>query len=133
MEDLLHEYLQVSADGLIAPTGQSEPKARDFIDILKLNDPKPVAFRRRWIKAVQILRELSRIRRARISWKTTDEAVYEEFIYRFGYPEDLPDLAALRPPSGNRKNGSESKSFYSRKSTGRLQRTYFGFSRTLEL
>lgn len=47
-------------------------------------------------------------------------------LYRraFGYPDDLPDLAALKPPGGNARAGSESLSHFARRRRGELADVY---------
>ena len=54
-----------------------------------------------------------------------DDADSDHLFRRaFGYPDDLPDLSALRPPGGNAVAGSESRSHFAQRSRGELDAVY---------
>jgi Resolvase, N terminal domain len=53
-----------------------------------------------------------------------DKRVHRRFLQYFGYPEDLPDLRAHRPPDGNRHKGSERLCYRAIRDGGCLSDTY---------
>jgi hypothetical protein len=50
--------------------------------------------------------------------------VHQFFVEAFGYPPDLPDLAACRPPGKNAKKGSETSCYFELLKRGELAQTY---------
>lgn len=48
----------------------------------------------------------------------------EQFVRVMGFPEDLPNLAALKPPGGNTRPEGILESFHARKEAGNLPETY---------
>jgi hypothetical protein len=48
----------------------------------------------------------------------------KELQARFGFPDNLPNLAALRPPGGNTRLGGLAQSFHQQKQAGTLPDTY---------
>lgn len=85
--DPLSPHLTITASGALAAT---TPEGEELIELLHLNAPAAVAERRR---IANILAEFA-----------TDPAApihRENYLRAFGYPDDLPDLAAKRPPDGN--------------------------------
>ena len=51
---------------------------------------------------------------------------HDSDLYRrlMGFPDDLPDLARLRPPGGNTRPEGVQSSHFARKKTGVLPQTY---------
>jgi len=102
---LLAGQVAVDADGRIV--GRSRD-ARRVIRILGLDDTEFTAYRARWIRIVALAREY-------------DPALYHQLM---GYPQDLPNLAALRPPGGNSRPEGINASFQRRRQRGELPAVY---------
>lgn len=51
---------------------------------------------------------------------------YDHRLYRelLGFPDDLPDLARLRPPEGNRRPEGIQESCFAQRERGELPSTY---------
>jgi len=82
-------------------------------ELLFLNEPERVKCRRKGLVIAELLRrepDANEIRELYLDW--------------FGFPEDIPDLEVLRPPSGNAKLGSEFLSVYARKQRDELGEVY---------
>jgi hypothetical protein len=54
----------------------------------------------------------------------TEEDIHAIFVDKFGYPKDLPDLEALRPPNGNTHNEGIKESHRARKNRSELPEVY---------
>ncbi len=95
----------VGADGLLIPV---TPVARRLVRQLDLNDPQFVLWRRQMIRIVELA------------------AVHEPALHRslLAFPDDLPDLAVLRPPGGNALPDGVSESHFRRRADGTLPETY---------
>jgi hypothetical protein len=69
----------------------------ELIEIIQLNDPDAVSFRRRWIELLNesllLIEELG------------DPETTERLKSWFGYPDDMPDLRRHRPVSNSRDDG----------------------------
>jgi hypothetical protein len=79
-------HLEVSSDGTIRGL---TPVGEDLIRICRLDRPNLTAFRRLILDLLVLLRR-----------KRESDAA--DLLRRYlGYPANLPDLAALRPPNGN--------------------------------
>lgn len=98
------ETVQVRLDGrLIGLTADAER----LIDALALNSPEWMDWRLSWMRIVDLAAE-------------HDEDLYQRLM---GYPDDLPDLASLRPPANTRPDGVE-QSHFVRQERGELSDTY---------
>lgn len=97
--------VQVHADGRIVAASH---QAIALIDKLGLNSPDTVRFRARWIRIIALAAE-------------RDPDLFRELM---GYPDDLPDLGALRPPSGNLRPDGIVNSHHARRTRGELPATY---------
>ena len=97
--------MTVQADGRIV--GHTD-EARRVILALRLNGPDAVHFRRLWIEII------------------TMAARFAPDLYRrvMGYPDELPDLARLRPPSGNTRPKGISQSHFARRQRNELPAVY---------
>jgi hypothetical protein len=102
---LLEGSVTVQADGQIV--GHTD-EARRLILALRLNGPDAVHFRRLWIEIV------------------TMAARFGTDLYGclMGYPDDLPDLARLRPPAGNARPEGISQSSFARRQRNELPVIY---------
>jgi hypothetical protein len=105
LEHLLSSTVKVQANGLMV--ANTFP-AQEIMEVLHLNDPEYV-FRRR--QMIALLDELE-VRRPDL---------YGVWL---GYPHDLPDLARLRPPSGNQRPTGIGQSHFVRHKTGELPLIY---------
>jgi hypothetical protein len=75
------------------------PGVRAIIAKLGLNDPQSIEFRRLWVGILRLARD------------------YEPSLFKqlSGWPDDLPDLARLRPPGGNSRPAGIAASCLSRR------------------
>jgi hypothetical protein len=88
------------------------PQGETLIRVCRLDRPKLVEFRRGMIA----LRQLLEGRR--------DAAADELLRNYFGYPDNLPHLAPLRPPGGNLRPEGIEKSCYELRQRGELPDLY---------
>ncbi len=108
--DTMAHLLNVDTDGIVHAL---TPRAEFVIEVFDLNEPGRISLR---LEKLAILRS-----------KQThpDDADIDHLFRRaFGYPDDLPDLSALKPPGGNAAAGSESRSHFARRSRGELEAVY---------
>lgn len=107
--DVLAEHVEVCNDGTVrgrTPQGEAQIRA------CRLDRPKLVEFRRGMIA----LRNLLEARR--------DAAADELLRKYFGYPDNLPRLAPLRPPGGNSRFEGIEESCYELRQRGELPDLY---------
>lgn len=102
---LTRDGIEVDAAGVCV---SKTPAAAEVIDILRLNDPQAVEFRRLWIEIVR-LAELSR------------PDLYRQVM---GFPQDLPRLRTLRPPDGNTRPNGIAQSYHEQRQRGELPETH---------
>jgi len=105
----LAAHLEVQSDGTIQALS---PRGEALIDVCALNRPNLVAFRRD-LMALLVLLARRRGEEAARLWKRY-----------LGYPDDLPDLAALRPPAGNSRPGGVAECSFERRRRGVLPDVY---------
>jgi hypothetical protein len=108
----LQEHLHVRDDGSIRAL---TVEGQDLIDQLGLDRESLAQVRRYYLEIIALKRE-----------HPEDARVHRLFIQGLGFPDpnDLPDLKVLRPPGGNKRKGSESTCFHTRKSEGSLSAYY---------
>jgi hypothetical protein len=82
--------------------------AKSLILKLDLNGSRMVSWRLLWMRIVELA-------------AANDEPLYQRIM---GYPNDLPDLARLRPPGGNARPPGVSQSHFARAARGELPATY---------
>lgn len=104
------EHFLVAGDGRIEGRG---PEARELIHTLHLNDGPALATR---LGVLRLLRLKERY--------PTDDDIHALFMGDFGYPDDLPDLARLRPPGGNARPDGIAASHFERRKRGELPEVY---------
>jgi hypothetical protein len=104
LDVLSSEIVSVLPDGVLV-THQME--ARRLILQLDLNAPRLIKWRVMWMRIVELARERDR----------------KLFLRLAGFPEDLPNLSSLRPPT-NSLPGGISSSWYARRQRGELPETY---------
>jgi hypothetical protein len=105
----MREHVEVLADGTIRGLTAA---GEDFIRICRLDRPNLVAFRR---LILDVLRLLAR--------KRDPEAAELRRRY-LGYPANLPDLSALKPPGGNACPEGIEQSAFARRERGDLPEVY---------
>lgn len=104
------EHFRVKDDGHIEGLSQ---EARDLIDFLHL-DESP---------AIDVRQEVLRVLRLKQKYPA-EEDVHAIFLDKFGYPKDLPDLEALRPPDGNTRPEGIKDSHLARQNRSELPEVY---------
>ncbi|MBY0522102.1 MAG: hypothetical protein K2R98_01810 [Gemmataceae bacterium] len=105
----MRQHIEVLADGIIRGL---TPAGEDFIRICRLDRPNLVAFRRLMLDVLRLLgrkrdREAAELRRRYL-----------------GYPANLPDLSALKPPGGNSRPEGIEWSAFARRERGELSEVY---------
>jgi hypothetical protein len=101
-------HLLVRDNGVIE--GLTQEGAR-LIEVLKLDDPQLTSYRRRLLDALRlILAAFPNSAAARSPW--------------LGFPEDLPDLAVLRPPGSNSRPAGVAQSYFAMRQRGELPPLY---------
>ena len=102
---LTRETVDVDETGLlVAHTAE----ARRAVLALDLNGPEAREFRELWLDIIQL----------------AQQADPELFRRLMAYPDDLPDLASLRPPAGNTRPEGVAESHLERRNRGELPETY---------
>ncbi len=107
--DSLAQHVEFASDGTAEPLSAED---RFLIRACHLNRPLLVEFRRRLISLLKFL--------------TTQETAEGEQLLRelLGFPTDLPDLSAKRPPSGNTRSEGIAQSFFHQQRQGILPDVY---------
>jgi hypothetical protein len=101
---LTAETVRVRPDGyLVGLTGE----AQRLIDVLTLNSTNWVQWRLTWIRIVELAAE-------------NNSALFRRLM---GFPDDLPDLAKLRPPANSRPDGVN-QSYFAQRERGELPGFY---------
>jgi 5-methylcytosine-specific restriction endonuclease McrA len=95
--------LRVEVDGRVTAL---DANGRRLEEVIRLNHPRMVAFRLRWMKVLQSVEN--------------DPAQYKSLL---GFPDDLPDLATRKPKSNSRPEGVL-ESCFARRQRGTLPETY---------
>lgn len=98
------EFVFVSSDGVVA---SNVPQAKRLIHQLDLNSPKLKKWRVMWMRIIDLAKE-------------RDAKLYNQLV---GFPEELPNLGRLRPPSNSLPDGIE-VSWYAKRRRGQLPETY---------
>lgn len=101
---LTSEHVQLLQDGEIRST--HGPTLRLILQ-LDLNAPKMIEWRVMWMRVVELAAE-------------KDSRLYVQLT---GFPDDLPNLAKLRPPGNSRPDGV-SECWYALRQSGLLPETY---------
>jgi hypothetical protein len=98
---LLDGDVEVHEDGMLASATE---EARRLVEKLGLNRPEAREFRRIWISIIALARE-------------HDPALFQQLM---GFPDELPNLARLRPPGGNTRPEGVAESWYEKQRRGTL-------------
>jgi hypothetical protein len=107
---LLEDTVVIHADGRIE--GRTR-EARELIGKLGLHDPQEAEARVMWMGIIALA-------------ERCDPALFQRLM---GYPDDLPNLARLRPPGGNTRPEGVASSCFARRQGG--SRTKRGTGKTL--
>ncbi len=102
---LLDPGVRVTEDGVIQADA---PEAARLIELLGLDSPQSTEFRLLWIGIVALANRY-------------DPSLYQRLM---GFPDDLPDLTCLRPPSGNTRPEGVKSSYLAKRQDGTLPATY---------
>jgi hypothetical protein len=102
---LLRDTIRVEPDGTVRPL---TPDAERLVILLGLDSPTYTEFRLLWIGIVAM----------------AERHAQELFARLMGFPADLPNLAALRPPGGNARPDGIATSYHQRRDRGELPPTY---------
>jgi len=102
---LLGETVRVDPDGTIHPL---TPEAERLVIGLGLDSATYTEFRLLWIGIVAM----------------AGRHAPDLHLRLIGFPADLPDLAALRPPGGNTRPGGIAASYFRQRERGELPTTY---------
>jgi hypothetical protein len=106
--EALAEHLRVQDDATVHGL---TPQGRLFIKQLYLNHPRLIALRSEMMKLIRVLAA------------SPDPVAAEMLQRRLGFPDDLPDLSALRPPGNSRPAGVE-QCYFALRERGELPETY---------
>jgi hypothetical protein len=106
----LSRYLSIGNDGMIDALN---PIGQDMIDLLHLNDSPAIDTRRRYLRILRLKQDHPR-----------DTEVHHLYLASFGYPDDLPNLALMRPPGGNRRRPALAATHYRLRRLGKLGEVY---------
>lgn len=102
--NLSSESVLVLPDGTLA---SDQPQTKRLILQLDLNSPQLKKWRVMWMRIIDLAKE-------------RDANLYKQLA---GFPEELPNLARLRPPSNSRPEGIAG-SWYAKRQRGQLSETY---------
>jgi hypothetical protein len=107
----MSRHLRINQDGTIEAL---TPEAKAHIKLLQLDHKRLSEYRARFIRLFKRLQALSE----------TDAECRTELQAWFGFPDDLPDLAALQPPGGNTRPDGIAHSFHEQRRASTLPDTY---------
>jgi hypothetical protein len=99
------QNLRMQPDGSLRPFS---PDAEALVLKLDLNAPRMISWRLLWVRLIDLARE----RDANL------------FLQLMGYPNNLPNVARLRPPGGNSRPAGVSASHFARRARGELPAIY---------
>lgn len=103
-------HLRVEPDGIV--TGLTED-GQFLIELLHLNASSATSERLRILRNLKLRQKYPE-----------DEDLEADFLAAFRYPEDLPDLRALKPREGNRLDASKFQCFHARREASQLPDIY---------
>jgi len=95
----------VTDDGVIHT---DNPEALKLIEALGLDSAQATELRALWIDIIALAAD-------------NDESLYQQLM---GFPDDLPNLARLRPPDGNSRPEGVGKSYFAARARGTLAKIY---------
>ncbi len=98
------EWVLVGPDGILT---SNLPEVKRLIQQLDLNSPRLKKWRVMWMRIVELAMK-------------RDPELHSQLM---GFPDDLPNLASLRPPQNSRPDGVEN-SWFAKRQRGELADTY---------
>jgi hypothetical protein len=101
---LLDSDVEVREDGVLVSKTR---EAHRLVEKLGLNRLEAWEFRRIWISIIALAKEY-------------DSPLYQQLM---GFPDELPNLARLRPPGGNSRPEGIAESWYEKRRNGTLPAT----------
>jgi hypothetical protein len=104
------EHITLGSDALFVAL---TPDGQDVIDNLRLNKNPALKERKNALRIMALY----------VS-QPDNEVVRELFLSAFGFPEELPDLPAMKPPDGNTLPDGVRTCFFVRKTLGTLPDFY---------
>jgi len=109
VRDALAEHLRIAATGIAEPLTDA---GRRLVELCHLNRPVLVEFRREFLQLLDLLNSVN------------DPRAVGALRSLLGFPQDLPDLANLRPPGGNNRPEGIWESAFAKRDRGELAQTY---------
>jgi hypothetical protein len=85
----------------------------DLIDLLHLNHSPAIDTRKKYIRIIKLKSDFPQ-----------NAEVHELFLDAFGYPDELPNLRALRPPRGSRPRPASALSYHDLRRLNQLSEVY---------
>ena len=95
----------MTEDGVLHANAVEAARA---IELVRLNRPRLIEFRKLWISIIRLA-------------TAADPVLYQRLL---GFPDDLPNLKRLRPPSGNTWPEGLGESYFAKRQDGKLPATY---------
>jgi hypothetical protein len=109
VRDACAEHLRIAATGIAEPLTDAGHR---LVELCHLNRPVLVEFRREFLQLLDLLNSLD------------DPRAVGALRSLLGFPQDLPDLARLRPPGGNSRPEGIQESSLAKRQRGELPPTY---------
>lgn len=107
--DGLGRHVRVLESGEVSSVS---PAGAVYIDVLGLNESRRIRYRRAWLSSVKLA--LSEV----------DHPFAARVLELLAFPDNLPNLAVLRPPEGNARQDGVGDSYYARGRRGLLAARY---------
>lgn len=104
------KHLRVVEDGSVQALST---EGQDMIDLFHLDKPPATDNRQFYFSLLDLKRQYP-----------DDASVHELFLQGFGFPQDLPDLASLRPPGGNSRTSGAENCHYALRAREALSAVY---------
>ena len=109
VRDALAGHLRIAATGMAEPLTDA---GRRLVELCHLNRAVLVEFRREFLQLLDLLNSVN------------DPRAVNALRSLLGFPQDLPDLANLRPPGGNSRPEGIRESCLAKRERGALPQTY---------
>lgn len=101
------QHRRVEADGAITAL---TIEGQDLIDLLHLDQRPASDVRAAYLRRLRLKEQ-----------HPSDHEIHRHFIEAFKFPDDLPDLQALRPPGGNRRAAGKESCCFELRRTNQLR------------
>jgi hypothetical protein len=109
MRDGFGNHLRLLADGSLTWTTK---EGKQLIRIVQLNRPALIRYRRELLEMAQLASD------------NPESETATQYRARMVFPDDLPDLASLRPPGGNTAPDGVQTCYFAQRQRGELPATY---------